>query len=97
MDIDEILKSVSAIIAHELGSSYRLFLFGSRAKGRYDEKSDIDIGIISDTRITGKQMATIQDKIEEIPTLLKIDLVDFNQVDDDFKKIALKHTRDIHK
>ena len=37
----------------------------------------------------------IQEKLEQIPTLLKIDFVDFNSVGDEFKKIALKHTQEI--
>ncbi len=37
----------------------------------------------------------IQEKIEKIPTLLKIDFVDFDSVDNEFKKIALKHTLEI--
>lgn len=72
-----------------------MFLFGSRAKVTSSDKSDIDIGIISNTRNTGKQVLTIQEKLEQIPTLLKIDVVDFNSVDDEFKKIALKYTQDI--
>ena len=60
-------------------------------------KFNIDLGIITTSPISAKQMVTIQGKLEEIPTLLKIDLVDFNTVDEEFKKIALEHTRDIHK
>jgi len=95
MDIKEILRQAALIISNELEGGYRLFLFGSRAKGTSNDKSDIDIGIISNTRITGKQLLTIQEKLEQIPTLLKIDVVDFNSVDDEFKKIALKDTQDI--
>jgi predicted nucleotidyltransferase len=95
MDINDILKEVSSIVADELFCDYQLFLFGSRAKDINDDKSDIDIGIISKTRISGRQFLSIQEKVENLPTLLKIDLVDFNSVVDDFKKTALKYTRDI--
>jgi predicted nucleotidyltransferase len=95
MKIDEIVRQAALIISNELEGSYRLFLFGSRAKGTGDDKSDIDIGIISDNRITGKQMLAIHEKLEQIPTLLKIDVVDFNSVDDEFKKVALKDAKDI--
>ena len=87
--------NAAEIVDGELNCSYRLFLFGSRAAGIHDEKSDIDIGILSNTPITGKQMLVIQEKLERIPTLLKIDFVDFNSVGDEFKKIALKHTQEI--
>lgn len=95
MDIEEILKQAALIISSELEGTYRLFLFGSRAKDISSDRSDIDIGILSDTRITAKQLLTIQEKLEQIPTLLKIDVVDFNAVDDEFKKIALKDAKDI--
>ncbi len=91
----KIIMDVAVIVDGELNSNYKLFLFGSRAKGLHHEKSDIDIGIISDTPITAKQMLMIQEKIEHIPTLLKIDFVDFNSLGDEFKKIALKHTQEI--
>ena len=95
MRVEEIIKRAASIITNEIEGRYRLFLFGSRAKGIYDEKSDIDIGIISDTQIPGKQWLMIQEKLERIPTLLKIDLVDFNSVDEEFKRIALEYTKDI--
>lgn len=92
--IKNILEQVSQIIAHELHGSYRLFLFGSRAQANSKKTSDIDIGIIADTPISPLEMANIQDRADQIPTLLKIDIVDFNTVTDDFKTIALKHTID---
>jgi len=94
MKFKEIIRNVAAIVAGEINCRYRLFLFGSRAAGIHDERSDIDIGITSDTPITGRQMSAIQEKLEQIPTLLKIDFVDFNSVGDEFKKIALKHTQE---
>lgn len=96
MEFKEITRQIAAIVGSELKGNYRLFLFGSRAQGTHNEKSDIDIGIISETPITGNQMLTIQDKIEQIQTLLKIDVVDFNSLEDEFRKIALKHTQDIN-
>lgn len=95
MEFKKIISNIAEIVAQELDNSYRLFLFGSRAAGIHDEKSDIDIGIFSDKALTGKQILTIQEKLEQIPTLLKIDFVDFNSVGDEFKKIALKHTQKV--
>lgn len=97
MKTEEIFKQTAAVIRSELKGGCRVFLFGSRAKGMCDEKSDIDIGILSDTRISGKQWMAIQEKLENIPTLLKIDVVDFNTVDEGFKESALKHTKDLDK
>jgi len=95
MKIEEILTQAAAVIRSELKDCCRIFLFGSRARGVCDEKSDIDIGILSDTRISGKQWLAIQEKLDQIPTLLKIDVVDFNTVDEGFKASALKHAKDL--
>ena len=95
MHIKEILKEASSIVAGELTGDYRLFLFGSRAMDLQNNRSDIDIGILAGTRLTGKQLLSIQEKLDQIPTLLKIDFVDFNSVTDDFKLTAMKFTRDI--
>ena len=95
MKIEEILKQAGKIISSEIEGNYQLFLFGSRARGINDEKSDIDIGILTDSQISGKKWLSIQEKLEQIPTLLKIDLVDFNSVDEAFKKVALKYTKGI--
>jgi len=95
MKIEEILKQAAKIISSEIEGNYQLFLFGSRAREIHDEKSDIDIGILTDSQISGKKWLNIQEKIEQIPTLLKIDLVDFNSVDEAFKKVALKYTKEI--
>jgi len=95
MKFEKIVKNIARIVNSELNCSYRLFLFGSRAAGIHDEKSDIDIGIVSDTPITARQMMTIQEKLEQIPTLLKIDFIDFSSAGDEFRKIALKHTQEI--
>ena len=46
-------------------------------------------------RFQEKKWLSIQEKLEQIPTLLKIDLVDFNSVDEEFKKVALKYTKEI--
>ncbi len=95
MDIESILKKISSIVFDELTDDYQLFLFGSRANNKNDDRSDIDIGIISGSQLTGKQLLTIQEKVNQIPTLLKIDVVDFNSVSDDFKQTALKFRQDI--
>ncbi|MBF0200639.1 MAG: nucleotidyltransferase domain-containing protein [Desulfamplus sp.] len=94
-DINHLLYAVSKIVAEELSGDYRLFLFGSRATGHHHQKSDIDIGILFDGVITAKQMQNIQDQLEAIPTLLKIDFVDFHSVQDTFRQMALKNALEI--
>ncbi|MGL4226976.1 MAG: nucleotidyltransferase domain-containing protein, partial [Rickettsia sp.] len=53
-----------------------IWLFGSRARGDNDERSDIDIAIIS-PNITDQEWLEVMDIMESADTLLKIDCVRF--------------------
>ena len=70
---------------------YKVFFFGSRAAGRGDERSDIDIGIEGKRPLPPGAILDIQEEIENLPTLYKIEIVDFSRVDARFKKVAKKH------
>ena len=85
MTDSEIIKEVAKIVRHEVKEDFRLFLFGSRADKTNDARSDIDIGILAGNPINAKQQFTIREKIDEIPTLLKIDFLDFLQLTTSFR------------
>ena len=74
------------------GVHYNAFIFGSQANKAFLSRSDIDVGIMADEAITPYQFFRIVADMEELPMLYKIDLVDFNTVDSQFKLIALKNT-----
>ncbi|MGZ3874652.1 MAG: nucleotidyltransferase domain-containing protein [Mucilaginibacter sp.] len=87
----QILNWIKETIDENLsGKSYEAFVFGSQANQPVLSRSDIDIGILAD-EITSEQIARISAGIEELPTLYKIDLVNFNEVDESFKNIAFKN------
>lgn len=71
MTIENILKNIIDLC--EQFSADRVILFGSRAKGTNTERSDIDIAVKG-----VKNIWELQEKLEEIPTLYKIDLVDLD-------------------
>jgi predicted nucleotidyltransferase len=89
MTASEISKEVAKIVRREVKLDFRLFLFGSRADKTNDARSDVDIGILAGNPISAKSLFTIREKIDEIPTLLKIDFLDFAAVDDEFRNVAL--------
>jgi len=95
-DIQHILTDIAGIVKKEMDMKYKLFLFGSRTSDGHDPKADIDIGIIADKPVEAKTMVSIKEKLEQIPTLLKIDFVDFSSVSQDFRKIAMKKTKDLN-
>ena len=71
MTIENILKNI--IDLYTQFSADRVILFGSRAKGTNTDRSDIDIAVRG-----VKNIWELQEKLEEIPTLYKIDLVDLD-------------------
>jgi predicted nucleotidyltransferase len=75
---------------------YKIFCFGSRVKGNADTRSDIDIGIEASEQIPLEIMSKIKTDFEKIPILQQIDIVDFNMVSADFKKIASQNMEIIY-
>jgi len=74
------------------GITFNAFIFGSQANQATLTRSDIDVGIQSDEWITPLQLSNIIGEIEQLPMLYRIDLVNFKEVDDQFKAIALQNT-----
>jgi predicted nucleotidyltransferase len=56
----------------------RIILFGSRARGEAQERSDYDIAI-DDESLTPLKLAQIRADVEALPTLLSIDIVWMNR------------------
>jgi predicted nucleotidyltransferase len=89
---DQIKKWLKVTLAEHLdGVNYRAFIFGSQANRDALVRSDIDVGILADGRISAINLHKITNAIENLPMLYNIDLVDFSDVDDQFKSVALKN------
>ena len=88
----ELKKAIRRIIAKHLSlTHYRVFFFGSRISGSGDERSDIDIGIAGDEAVPVEILGRIREELDELPTLYRIDVVDFAKVSSRFRDEALKH------
>lgn len=71
---------------------YKAFIFGSHVIGNNRRWSDIDIGIEGRTKLPPSTYFDLADAFEESNLPYKVDLVDFTQVTDKFKTVALKNT-----
>ncbi len=71
--MDERLGRVVGILKR-FPEVHRVILFGSRAIGDWDERSDIDLAV-SAPGIDFRSWAEIAAEVDEAPTLLRIDLV----------------------
>jgi len=87
--LEKLKREILEIIGKYLDLKvYRVFFFGSRVTGGGNERSDIDIGIEGPYPVPLKIMGQIEDEIENLPTLYKIEIVDFKQTSSDFYEVA---------
>lgn len=69
---------------------HQVFIFGSRAMGQSRKFSDYDIGILGKKSVALRDLALIDEELEESNLPYRVEVVDFATVSKDFKKIALK-------
>ena len=63
----------------------KIWLFGSRVRDEADERSDIDLAILC-PNATLTQWYKIVDIIEETPTLLKFDIIRYEEASGEFQQ-----------
>lgn len=93
MSVEDILKRIVLIIRSYLSKEYQILIFGSWAKGNALDTSDIDIGILGKNVAPRNDMMQILEKIDEIPTLRFIDIVDIKTKSEDFRRNILKYVK----
>lgn len=72
-----------------LAPNAKIILFGSRARGRFSEFSDIDIALNAKERLPNLLMGERTDVLAATDIILKVQVLDYNFVSD-----ALKHSID---
>ena len=93
MQVEAIIDQATGIIRKYLPKDYKVFLFGSWAKGNALETSDIDIAILGHSKVNSSNMTHILSEVEDIPTLRSIDIVDLKNTSKDFRETVLKSSK----
>ena len=94
---DKLKKEILQIMGKYLDlTRYRIFFFGSRVSGKGTDRSDIDVGIEGPDPVPAEAMLDIQEEIENLPTLYKVEIVDFRHVPPKFREVALQQTETIY-
>ena len=75
---------------------HQVFLFGSRATGDAKSHSDFDIGVMGDAPLSLNDFYGIEDRLDELPTLYKIDWINFNRAFPRFSERAMQQVEVIH-
>lgn len=71
--------------------SYKIFLFGSRAKRPNNAYGDIDVGLWGNAPVPREILLQLQNAIEASDIPLKVDFVDFSLTSENFNQIALQN------
>jgi len=88
---------ITTIFRHISPETTTVFLFGSLAENTDMKYSDIDIGIIGQDKISDSVFLSLCDELNyTTDTLRKIDLVDFDRVDNSFREFALGNIKIWH-
>lgn len=82
--------------AKELLQGHKVLLYGSRVRGLARLRSDFDIGIWGEEPLPLGAFYKLEDMLEELPTLYKIDLVDLNRTSAKFQQQALSQVETLY-
>lgn len=95
--LQKLKKEVITIMGRYIDlTNYKIFFFGSRVSGKGDDRSDIDVGIDGPLPISPEIKSKIEDEIENLPTLYKIEIVDFKRVPSKFRSVAMQNVEFIN-
>jgi len=90
--IEKLKNDILNIVGRYLDlGEYRVFFFGSRVLGTGTDRSDIDVGIEGLEPVPAEKMMLLEEEIENLPTLYKIEIVDFKKTSSIFREVALRH------
>ncbi len=80
MDKPEVilLQNITDVITKRCPSVEQIILFGSRARGDAAERSDFDIAVKC-SGLNARTWAQIVEAVDDISTLLRIDLIDLDK------------------
>ncbi len=82
---EEIITKIKKTISVNLPDS-KIILFGSRTKNKATSKSDFDICIKNNEKISALLLYKIKEELDLLATLKKIDISDYHELSDSFKE-----------
>lgn len=85
----EDLKTVIAIL-HRHIPECEVLAFGSRVNGKSKKFSDLDLALLSSKPVPIKTMALMKEDFSESNLPFKVDLVDWNFISEEFRKVIQK-------
>ena len=81
-EVSRLAALVAQAVRELTGPSTRVLWYGSWIRGTAVPRSDVDLAVAGDRSIPPVVMARLRERIDELPTPRKIDLVDIHAVGD---------------
>ena len=94
--ISELLESIIQIINKYIKEEHEIYIFGSWAKGKSLDTSDLDIAVESTVKIKDEVFIKIKEDINNLPTLRTIDIIDLKRVSKNFRENILKYAKKLN-
>jgi len=83
----EHLDIVKSILREHLSNKARVLVFGSRVTGKAQPFSDLDLAIDAGHTLSLEEMAMLNDQFEQSTLPYKVDVIDWYNIDEAFKKL----------
>jgi len=91
IDLNPVYLEIVKDIISKNAPGLEIWVFGSRVNGTAKKFSDLDLAIISPEPLTLNLMTKLQNAFSESDLPIKIDIVDWSAISEEFKKIILKN------
>jgi predicted nucleotidyltransferase len=87
----EVLRQLTVASKVCLPEDTKVFIFGSQANRETLKSADIDVGILAREKLDFKTFGDFKLMVEALPNFYVFDIVDFNNVAESFKKLAMQN------
>lgn len=86
----EIKEKIIRLVVAMIPQVKKIYLFGSRARGTHSPRSDIDIAIDANRKLSTVEIGELKSVLSETNIIYKIDVVDINSIPEDLRKTILQ-------
>jgi predicted nucleotidyltransferase len=83
-------KDVMIRLLQALHPDAKVYLFGSYARGNYTQSSDIDIALDVGRKMTFQELCVAENILKGLNFPEKMDIIDLNNISEEFKAIVIK-------
>lgn len=71
--------------------SFEVSVFGSRVRGTNSKYSDLDLALLANDEVSLETLEKLKDAFSESDLPIQVDIIDFQTISGDFKKIISEH------